>query len=100
MSNAPTHLDKTFRDILESHLGKEFTIINPESYEETGIGHRLQADWYPAKLVAIGTDFVVLVLRFQHGGGKSATTEPVEQYIPIQKIKRLSLMKSERFLHL
>lgn len=97
---APTKMDKSILSVLESHVGHEFTVINPESYEETGLGHALKADWYPAKLVATGADFIVLVLRFQHGSGKHKTEEHAEQYLPISRIKRVTFLKSGRYLHL
>lgn len=99
-STAPTKLDKSFLAVLESHVGHEFTIVNPQSYEETGIGHAIRPDWYKGKLVATGPDFVVLVVRFEHTGGKNATAEPAEQYVPLSQIKRISILKSGRYLHL
>lgn len=99
-SGPPTKLDKNFLAILESHVGQDFTIVNPQSYEETGLGHAIRPDWYKGKLVATGQDFIVLVLRFEHGGGKNATSEPTEQYVPLGQIKRISIMKSGRYLHL
>jgi len=100
MTSAPTILEKQFRSVLESHLGKTFMVINPETFQETGVGHAIQHDWYRGKLVAIGDDFIVLVLQFQHGGGKNAKLEPVEQYVPLHHIKRVSILKHDRFLHL
>lgn len=99
-SDPPTKLDKSFLSVLESHVGHDFTVINPESYQETGLGHAIREDWYPAKLAATGHDFVVLVQRFEHGTGKNATSEPVEQYLPISRIKRISILRSGRYLHI
>ncbi len=90
----------TFRQILERHLGKEFMVVNPESFEDSAFGHQLHAAWYHAKLVALGIDFAVLVMEYQHGSGKSATKEPCEMYVPMAKIRRVSIMKSERILHI
>ena len=100
MTEVTSQLHKSFRDLLTSHVGKEFTIVNPQSFEESGVGHHLVQNWYPSKLVAVGDDFIVLVLHFQHGAGKHATKEPMEQYVPIAHIKRISLMHSARYLHL
>ncbi|MEZ5966892.1 MAG: hypothetical protein R3F56_23835 [Planctomycetota bacterium] len=98
-SSAPTKLDKSFLDVLDSHVGHEFTIVNPQSYEETGLGHAIRPDWYKGKLVATGPDFVVLVVRYEHTG-KDAVPEHAEQYVPLSQIKRISILKSGRFLHL
>ena len=35
-----------------------------------------------------------------HHPGRQAAKEPVRQYIPIDKIKRVSLLKAERLIHL
>lgn len=92
--------NQSFRQILERHLGKEFTVVNPETFDDSAFGHQLHAAWYHAKLVALGLDFAVLVMEYQHGSGKSATKEPCEQYVPLAKIRRVSVMKSERILHI
>jgi hypothetical protein len=96
--DAPTKMDKSFMSILESHVGHDFMIVNPESYEETGLGHTIKSDWYPGKLVATGNDFIVIVVRFQHG--KNAADEHAEQYVPLSRVKRISILRSGRFLHL
>lgn len=100
MPDKPTRLQKRFSDVLEGQLGKDFIIINPHSFEHTRMGFTLKEDHYPAKLVALGDDFVVMVLRFEHGHGDEAQAEPTEQYIPLMQIKRISLMRSNRYIHL
>ncbi len=96
----PIFEDRPFVEMLKSHLGKLFLMVNSESFEETGIGHQIQGSWYRARLVGIGRDYVIVVSEFTHGAGKHASKEPVKQYIPIDRIKRVSLMRSERLLHI
>lgn len=100
MTEVTTLPYKSIRELLSAHVGKPFTIVNPESWEESGVGHHITADWYPAKLAAIGDDFAVFVGHFQHGAGKHATKEPMEQYVPLACIKRITLMHSQRLVHL
>ncbi len=95
----PTIKEGDFRALLEEHLGKLFLIANPESFEETGLGHKIQAGWYRAKLVGLGADYLIVITEFSHGTGKKAEKEPVKQFIPIAHIKRISLMRSERLIH-
>lgn len=96
----PTIHSGDFRTLLEEHLGKIFLIANPESFEETGLGHKIQAGWYKAKLIGLGADYIIVITEFSHGTGKHAEKEPVKQFIPIAQIKRISLMRSERLLHI
>ena len=53
----PKNESGSFRDLLEQHLGEVFLIANPESFEETGLGHKIQAGWYKAKPIGQGLAF-------------------------------------------
>ena len=86
-------------DVLGSLLGKTVTIVNSESYEEAPVGHQIRAAFYPARPVAIGEDYLVISTEFvhlRHGGEK----ESMRQYIPLARIKRVSVMKSGILVHL
>lgn len=100
MSTNPTVLHKTFLELLTHHVGKEFTIVDPQTFEETGVGHHIAPTWNTAKLVAVGDDFIVLVGHFQHGAGKHATKEPMEQYVPLAQVRKVTIMHSARMIHL
>ena len=90
---------RTFHDVLRGFLGKLVTIVNPESYEDAPLGHNIRKGWYPARAVGLGEDYWVRVTEYKHGGNVSAG-EPVRQYIPVQKIKRVSMMRNELLIHL
>ena len=92
--------ERDFRKLLETCLGSTFLIANPESFEDSGFGHEITASWYKARLIGLGHDYLILVSQFQHGAGKKATKEPMKQFIPFSWIKRISLMKSERIIHI
>lgn len=96
----PTITSGSFHELLKEQLGKVFLIANPESFEETGLGHKIQAGWYKAKLVGLGADYLIVITEFSHGGGKNAEKEPVKQFIPVSRIKRISLMRTERLIHI
>ena len=95
----PVVEDRSFSDLLESLLGKVVTIVNPESYEDAPVGHQIRAGFYRAKPIGMGKDYLILRTEYVHKG-RDAGKEPVQQYIPLDKIKRISVMKSERLIHL
>ncbi|MHC4933395.1 MAG: hypothetical protein ACYTGV_14525 [Planctomycetota bacterium] len=95
----PVMENQSFVDVLMSMMGKVVTVVNPESYESAPVGHQLREGFYPAKVVGVGRDYLVVVTEYVKKG-KDARKEPVKQYIPVEKIKRLSLMKNERLIHL
>jgi len=96
-ATGPTMEDRQFLDILRAIVGKAITVVNPESYESAPVGYKLTTGFYRGKLTALGRDYLVMMTEFER---KKGSPEPVKQYIPIQQIKRISLMKSERVLHL
>jgi hypothetical protein len=90
---------KSFRELLKAMLGGVVTMVNPESYEEMPVGHQIKPGFYRAKLLALADDYLVVISEFQHAG-KGAKKEPVKQYIPLSGIKRVSMMKQERLIHI
>ncbi len=95
---APVVEDKYFIDLVKGMLGKTVTIVNPESYEHAPVGFTLKAGFYRAKLAGIGKDYLVLVTEMKKG--KTDSGEPVKQFLPFSQIKRVSLMKTERLIHI
>lgn len=91
--------ERDFSDVLKSYLGKLITVVNPESYEDAPLGHDIRKGWYPAKPVGFGRDYMIVVTEYKHAG-KKATKEPVKQYIPFARIKRISVMKTEVLVHI
>ncbi len=96
---APTIEDRSYQDILKSLLGKTVTVVNPESYEGAPVGYQLRTNFYRAKATGLGNDYLILVTEFTPSGRKVAK-EPVKQYIPLHRIKRVSMTKSERIIHI
>lgn len=96
---APPARLETFQDVLRGLVGKVVTCVNPESYEDAPVGHQLTTGFYKAKVLAVERDYFTLATEYKHRG-TSAEKEPVKQFIPIGRIKRISLMKSERIIHL
>lgn len=94
-----TFEDRTFIDVLKSFMGKVITVVNPESYEDAPLGHDIRKGWYPAKPVGMGKDYLIVVTEYKHAG-KKATKEPVKQFIPFARIKRISVMKTELLIHI
>ena len=98
-TQAPQTQPASFKEVLTGFLNKVVTIVNPESYEAATVGKTLTTGFYRAKVLHVGTDYVTLATEFVH---KTTTKEkePVRQYLPISAIKRISLMRTERLIHL
>ena len=95
--NAPE--DVTYRSVLKSLVGQVVTVVNPESYEHAPVGHQIKTGFYRAKVTGVGQDCVVLVTEFDKKG-KDAGKERVRQYIPVERVKRVSVMSSEKLIHI
>ncbi len=95
----PAMENRKFGDILKSLTGQVVTIVNPESYEQVPLGFEVRTGFYRAKVTAVGIDFVALATDFVRKG-KNAGKEPVKQFLPLSRIKRISVMKSERLIHI
>ena len=95
---APVTEDRTFIDLVKGLAGKTVTIVNPESYEHAPVGFTLKAGFYRAKIAGMGQDYLILVTEMKKG--KTDSGEPVKQFLPFASIKRVSLMKTERLIHI
>ena len=91
--------DRSFADVLKTLLGETVTMVNPESYEDAPHGHQIRAGFYRAKLVGLGKDYLVVVAEYVRADSEGSK-EPAKQYIPIDKIKRISLTKTQQLIHL
>ncbi len=97
-ASATTQMPQTFDAVLRSMVGKVVTFVNPESYEDAPVGYRLTTGFYKAKVVAVGKDYLSVATELIHKRGEKET-EPVRQFIPMAQIKRISVMKGERLIH-
>lgn len=94
---APKLEDRAYQDILKALIGKTVTVVNPESYEAAPLGYKLAEGFYRGKVSTVGRDYIVLVTEFERKKGQK---EPVKQFIPSDRIKRISLMAKETIVHL
>ena len=95
---AATTEDRDYRGILESLVGKKVTVVNPESFEALPHeGHELRKGFYPGKISAIGNDYMVFQTVL---AATKKDRQPVKQFIPIARIKRISVMRTGTLLHL
>ena len=86
--------------IARSLEGRIVTVVNPESYRMTPTGsYKLDVQFYKGKVKAVCQDFMVLLCEFVLDS-KGQNKEPVQQYIPFQRIKRVSIMPKEVLIHL
>lgn len=89
-----THHD--FKSVLQSWVGSQVTVINPESYKSTALGQNVGFQSYTAQLASIGDDYVKLT----YSAVKKDSQTEVEQIIPISLIKRVTLWGDEKLVHL
>ena len=94
---APVVDDKEFLDLIKSLLGKTVTIVNPASYEHAPVGFTLKAGFYRAKVTGMGRDYLTLVTEMRKGKDSG---DAVKQFLPLKEIKRISVMKLERLIHI
>jgi hypothetical protein len=95
----PTIEDRDFKSILKALIGKKCTVVNPESYEAATVGFQLKQGQYVGKIGGLGQDYLIfhtVIETSKKEGGKA----PVKQFIPLGRVKRISLMKDNYILHL
>jgi len=90
--------EQNYRGILESLVGKKVTVVNPESFEALPReGHELREGYYPGKISGFGKDFMIFQTVL---AASKKDRQPVKQFIPLARIKRISMMRSGTLLHL
>ncbi|MCP5065433.1 MAG: hypothetical protein GY946_02615 [bacterium] len=90
--------DRSYRGVLESLVGKRVTVVNPESFEALpSAGHELREGHYPGKISGFGEDYIIFQTVL---AASKKDRKPVRQYIPLDRIKRVSLMATGALLHL
>lgn len=97
--SAPIIEDRSFHELLRSLTGQIVTIVNPESYEDAPVGHQIRTGFYRAKPIGLGEDYLILATEMVRKGPVSGK-EPVRQFIPLSRIKRISILKNEKLIHL
>ena len=86
----------SFVAMLGEWVGSDVTVVNPESYKSTALGKGLTFQTYTAKLDQVGDDWIKLTFSARKG----ETETNVEQLVPINRIKRVSVWGDERIVHL
>jgi len=87
---------QSFKSILQSWVGGQVTVINPESFKATALGQGLGFQSYTAQFVELGEDYIKLT----YSAIKKDSQTEVEQIIPISLIKRITIWGGERLVHL
>ena len=98
---APAQLQHAdYKSVLQALVGKKITVVNPESYEAKPMaGFQLKEGYYEGKITGVGEDYVLFlttVTLSKKEGGHQA----VQQFIPIDRVKRVSAMKGAIILHI
>lgn len=87
---------KTFQSILESWIGQQVTVINPQSYRKTPLSDGVALETYTATITTVEDDYVSLTFEAR----KRNQMEQVEQVVPFAEIKRISTWGGEKFIQL
>lgn len=98
-SAVPITEDRTFFDVLKDLAGKTVTMVNPESYEDASVGQQIRAGFYRAKVIGLGKDYLIMVAEYSRAD-REGRKEPVKQYIPVERIKRISMTKGDWLIHI
>ncbi len=85
-----------FKSILQSWVGNQVTVINPESFKSTVVGQGLGFQAYAAQLLEVGDDYV----KLGFSAVKKDAQSDVEQVVPISGIKRITVWGGEKLIHL
>jgi len=87
---------KCFKEILESWVGQQVTVINPQSYRKTPLSDGVALETYTATITTVEDDYVSLSFEAR----KRNQMEKVEQVVPFSEVKRVSTWGGEKFLQL
>jgi hypothetical protein len=85
-----------FVEVLKAWTGTTVTIINPQSYTVSKITEGISFESYSAQLTAVADDFIHVT--FAHK--KQGADQPVEQFVPVAWIKRISVWQNQRYIQL
>ena len=85
-----------FLGLLAEWVGGQVTVVNPESYKASALGKGLTFQTYSAKFDKLGEDYIQLSFT----AAKSGEQTTVEQLIPTERIKRISIWGEEKLIHL
>jgi len=86
----------TFFEVLKEWEGSQVTIINPESYTLGKLGDKITLESYDGVLTGATEDHIHVTFTRPKKGDEA----PVEQYIPIRHIKRISLWGQQKFVQI
>ena len=87
---------ESFRDLLREWVAKEIIIVNPESLQKSGSRDVVSFETYSAVIRSVASDYLQVSFQSQNRG----RIETVEQFIPIERVKRMSLWGGDLYLHL
>lgn len=94
----PKNEDRDYRGLLEDLAGKKVTVVNPESFEaRPREGHELREAYYPGKITGFGQDYIIFQTVLV---ASKKDRQPVQQFIPLARIKRVSVLRGATLLHL
>lgn len=110
---------RDYVDVLRALVGRPVTVVNPESYEALPAGgSELREGNYQGRITGFGKDYFIFETNLAatnlvelvgaanvrvgraHAHSEEDEAQPVQQFIPVARIKRLSLVGDNALLHL
>lgn len=111
--------DRQYIEVLRDLVGRQVTVVNPESYEALPAGgSELREGSYSGQITGFGKDYFIFETNLAatnlvelvgaanvrvgraHAHSEEDEAQPVQQFIPVARIKRLSLVGDNALLHL
>lgn len=86
----------TLKQVLDSWVGQQATVINPSSFQKTALREQVVLETYEVEIRQVGADFVLVGFESK----KTGHAERVDQYIPFHDIRRLSIWGEDKYIQL
>ena len=90
---------KSIEDILKSLEGQIVSVVNPQSYIRTLTGYTVDLETYNAKVISSEKGTLKLLTEYVHDPHRNVKEKGL-QFIPMDRVKRIGISKTEKFIFL
>jgi hypothetical protein len=89
-------MSATFYELLKGWENSTVTIINPESYSISRLSDGISFESYDVNLMTVAQDYIQISFTTK----KVDQEQPVEQFVPFYRIKRVSIWGGQKFIQI
>ena len=94
-------LDAEITRVLRRLQGRSVLVVTPDHYEQTPAGCSIRPYCYEAQVLAVKNHHMVLEYYAKVGrGSRTSHEERAREFIPVNKIRRVTITNSRRTIHL